>query len=850
MRLSLPTLLLMILVAGPQWTAAQSWSLVWADEFDYVGAPDPAKWTYDIGGGGWGNSESQFYTDRQENARADGDNLIIEARAEPTSGSSYSSARLKTAGRMAWKYGRVEARAIVPSAEGTWPAIWMLSEDEAYGVWPASGEIDIMEHAGRDPGLIHTSLHLQAGNGLSGNFPTGTKRVSTATTEFHVYAVEWEPREIRFYIDGELVDLRFPGTSTQGSYVNPQQGWSDWPYDQPFHILLNVAVGGTFGGSTIDDSAFPAQMLIDYVRVYERTGTLPDVNLTAVPTSVEAGATLTLEASASDPDGQMESTALLQGEITIQQQAGGQASVTLENVQPGCYSVSALATDTAGWQSQTDAQGITVGDGCPQAPATMVASALPGRIELEHYDLGGNGVAYTDLDAANSAGAFRADESVEVALTDDGARYYVTGIARREWIEYTVDIDPGTYQIDAEVRGSGGFALEIDGVDVAEFDIATNPDWHAVRAENVTLPAGIQVLRFAPSQAGFEIDHLTFAETGAAPLVSLDEPAAGTIEIGGELTLTATATDPDEDLAAVSFLQGIGILATFQQGPYQTQVTGISAGCYSLSVHAVDSRGNESMTQPVSIQAGSACEQAPYLMRPATIPGPIRLAYFDLGDAHSDLTVGDGVFRAEPVDLAWDAAEGYYLTNVSSREWVEYTVDVPAAGSFSLSARVRSSAGGAFELESDGQGLGGRRDIASTGGNWETQQLGTVDLAAGTHVLRVDVRSGGFEMALLRFSAPGTTAVSPDLPSEITLGAAFPNPTRGQLSLPVSVPAPALLTVEVSDIFGRRVRFDRHRIQAGGSVLTTSLEGLASGTYVLSISVEGERVSRSVTVVR
>ncbi|NNE68820.1 MAG: family 16 glycosylhydrolase, partial [Rhodothermales bacterium] len=785
LRILIPFLLLTGF--GAHQAAAQNWTLVWADEFDYTGAPDPTKWDYDIGGGGWGNQELQFYTDRTENARVDGSTLIVEARAEATSGSSYSSARLKTMGKMAWKYGRIEARAQVPTAEGTWPAIWMLSEDTAYGTWPASGEIDIMEHAGRDPGLIHTSLHLEAGNGLTGNFPTGTKRVSTATTDFHVYAVEWEPREIRFYIDDELVDLRFPGTSTSGAYVNPQRGWQEWPYDQPFHVLINLAIGGTFGGSTVDNGAFPAQLLVDYVRVYENTGTLPNVTLGSVPSTVDAGGSLMLNATASDPDGQMESTELLQGEVALLKQSGGSASLTLQNVQPGCYSVSARGTDEAGWQTQTDPVDVVVGTGCPQAPVTMAPQPIPGTVQAEYYDLGGSGVAYTDLDPANNAGAFRADESVEVALSADGSRYYVTGIARREWIEYTVDVDAGTYLIEADVRGAGGFSLELDGAAVADFSLPSNSDWHTVSATDVTLPGGVQVLRFAPSQAGFELDFISFEETGAAPMASLDEPAvSGTIAAGGDLALAASVSDPDQDLAEVSFMQGIGVLATFQQAPFQATVNGVSEGCYSVWARAIDSRGNEGMTELREIQAGSSCAQAPYLMRPAAIPGPIRLAYFDLGPGHSDLTTGDGVFRSEPVDLAWDADEGYYLTDVASREWVEYTIEVRTAGTYDVSARVRTAAGGGFELEVDGQALGGRRDVAATGGDWQTQQLGSVDLAAGTQVLRIDVRSGGFEMATLRFSAPGTTALNPDLPSILEIGAAYPNPANRMLSIPVT----------------------------------------------------------------
>lgn len=248
-----------------EWPDDPQWQQVWGDEFQYQGAPDASKWTFEIGGGGWGNQEAQFYTDRRDNARVDGENLIIEAKKETYSGNSYTSARLNS--RETWTYGRYEIRAKLPAGRGTWPALWMLAENDTYGdqYWPDNGEIDIMEHVGYEEGVVHATVHTEAYNHLQGTQRGDSKTVPTATSEFHVYAMEWTPSEIRAYIDGDLY-FRFANERLSTSSAN----YAEWPFDQPFFLLMNIAVGGTWGGAQgIDDSAFPQTMEVDYVRVYQ-----------------------------------------------------------------------------------------------------------------------------------------------------------------------------------------------------------------------------------------------------------------------------------------------------------------------------------------------------------------------------------------------------------------------------------------------------------------------------------------------------------------------------------------------------------------------------------------------------
>ena len=243
------------------------WELIWADEFNYTGLPDPQKWNFDVGGAGWGNRELQYYTEwREENGRVENGMLIIEARQEDWGVHEYTSARLISKGYGAWTYGRIEVKAKLPSGRGTWPAIWMLPSLKTYGDggWPDNGEIDVMEHVGFDPDIVHSSIHTRAYHHSINTHKTGKMHLRTARTEFNVYAVEWTPEEIRAYVNEQHYF-----TFRNERLTNLAADYKQWPFDQPFYLVLNIAVGGTWGGAReIDRSIWPQRMEIDYVRVY------------------------------------------------------------------------------------------------------------------------------------------------------------------------------------------------------------------------------------------------------------------------------------------------------------------------------------------------------------------------------------------------------------------------------------------------------------------------------------------------------------------------------------------------------------------------------------------------------
>lgn len=267
-RQALFSLLALLLLPLPGLLHAQ-YTLVWADEFDQPdgSAPDPANWNYDIGTGnnGWGNSEQQYYTDRTENARIEGGQLIIEARREDFGGRLYTSARLKTQGKKEWTYGKIEARIKVPDGlSGLWPAFWTLGANFGEVGWPLCGEIDIMEYVSRNPNEIFGTIHgpLYSGGASISQTYTFPGPVSD---DFHVFAVEWLPGMIRWYVDGVMYHSATPDT-----IGSTRAGPKEWVFDDsPHFLILNIAIGGIFGGTIDPDLQFPAQMQVDYVRVYE-----------------------------------------------------------------------------------------------------------------------------------------------------------------------------------------------------------------------------------------------------------------------------------------------------------------------------------------------------------------------------------------------------------------------------------------------------------------------------------------------------------------------------------------------------------------------------------------------------
>ena len=256
---------------------AAAWTLTWSDEFDQDGAVDPAKWSIDEWPARVVNDEDQAYTARPRNLRVEDGYLVIEAHKEDYQNAAYTSGRIHSRGKGDFLYGRFEVRAKVPRGKGTWSAAWMLPSDpfryattcgegdtwqgsETCDAWPNSGEMDILEHVGYETGHVHGTVHNRAYYWINWEQRKGRILLDSADEAFHVYALEWSPERVDIFVDETLYF----------TYVNEQDGWKSWPYDHPFHLVLNLAVGGAWGraGGGIDDTMFPQRMLVDYVRVY------------------------------------------------------------------------------------------------------------------------------------------------------------------------------------------------------------------------------------------------------------------------------------------------------------------------------------------------------------------------------------------------------------------------------------------------------------------------------------------------------------------------------------------------------------------------------------------------------
>lgn len=241
----------------------KEWKLVWADEFNKPGLPDSSRWIFETQGNawGWGNNELQYYTNRNlSNASISKGTLKIKVIRQEVEGKKYTSARISTAGKFDFTYGKVEVRAKLPGGVGIWPAIWMLGSSISTTKWPDCGEIDIMEHVGYVKDSIFGTVHTAAYNHVIGTQKGQTVFIKEPYTQFHLYGIEWTKKKIDFLIDGKVFY----------TVPNEHKTVKEWPFDQPFYLVLNVAVGGNFGGKMgVNDNIFPATMEVDYVRVYQ-----------------------------------------------------------------------------------------------------------------------------------------------------------------------------------------------------------------------------------------------------------------------------------------------------------------------------------------------------------------------------------------------------------------------------------------------------------------------------------------------------------------------------------------------------------------------------------------------------
>jgi beta-glucanase (GH16 family) len=479
---------------------------VWAEEFDGADL-DAARWTCPTHHGVVRSArDAGFYTDRPANVRIEDGRLKIMARKEAFDLASYTTARLHTHGKRAFTYGRFSVRMKVPVAAGVRPQVGLRPVELKYGGWPASGGVDIVDAV---DGVPHAALHF------GGSGPRGT-HVADRYPEadggargdgFHVYTLEWQPYEIRWYCDGELVAVRNDWSSAGGPYPAP--------FDRPFYIAVGLAVENP---EAAEREGWPYALEIDWIRVAQAEGNrAPSVRLLqpAADATIPAGGDVLLRAEASDPDGDLAGVAFYQGMTRLG--LDREPPFAFDWAAPdGCYTVTARAVDEAGF-ARAESVEITVGRGCPPTPFGGTPARIPGRIEAENFDESRKGEAYFDTDPGNNGGAYRRESAVDIEPCSDGG-FNLGWMIGGEWTRYTVEVaETSAYDVRCRVASPNDTArirLELDGENITgPLTIPNTGDWQSfadVTVRGVRLTAGEHVLRMVVEREGLNLDYIEF----------------------------------------------------------------------------------------------------------------------------------------------------------------------------------------------------------------------------------------------------------------------------------------------------------------------------------------------------
>lgn len=472
--------------------AKGDYEIYWCDEFDYRGLPDDTKWNYDVGGHGWGNNEIQYYkrADR-DNVIVKDDNLIITARKETYQNRHYTSTRLLSKGKFDFKYGYIEFRAKLPDVGGTWPALWMLGDIDKYG-WPECGEIDVMEHVANDLNVVHGSIHTTDYNHTNNTQKTA-KIILDDVTEYHTYAVEWTPKQVRFFID----DINY-FTFNNDEINNPNNLHSSWPFDDGMFIIMNIAVGGW--GGTPDPKFTEAKMYVDYVRVYQKD--FPEIEEDDItPSSIEnLSAKTEKHRTTLTWDAAKDNLGVKYYEIY--------ASKVGDTGEPVLVGTSNIPTYTVSGLEQNSKYDITVyavdfnaniGEGATIQITTGAYPTIPTRIEAEDYlDMSG-----IDVEPTSDEGG-----GVNVGWMDQGDHlvYYINV---EESGYYTID-----YRVSVNQSGAG-YAIYLNDDDeplVTTTFSSTGgwQNWRTVESDAFFLEKGTHKITLKITASGSNLNWLEF----------------------------------------------------------------------------------------------------------------------------------------------------------------------------------------------------------------------------------------------------------------------------------------------------------------------------------------------------
>ncbi|MBN2696020.1 MAG: family 16 glycosylhydrolase [Bacilli bacterium] len=469
------------------------WQPIWCDEFSVDGLPDTSKWWYDTGASGWGNSELQYYTASDpDNARVEDGLLHITAIKEDYLGADYTSARLVTKYRGDWEYGRVQIMAKMPSGRGLWSALWMLPTDWEYGGWPDSGEIDIMEYVGYDKPTVYGTIHTAAFNHSLGTQIGFNTDVLTVESEFHLYEMIWEPRKIDLYVDGNK--YAFFGFNPE---INVERdNYEAWPFDQRFHLIMNIAVGGTWGGAQgVDDAIFPQSMVIDYVRVYQKDyagmDRYPPGDIASITVQDDSDSHLKIKWEKAVDDVMVKEYYVFVDGVLYDSTSLN--AMLISNLEPETqYVIDVCAKDFKGQIGECRTLNVTTD------PVQLVTE----KIEAEDY-LSMSGVTLQ-------------------STTDVGGGLNVGWIDTNDYLEYSLRVaESGTYRVSYRVA-SNSLAGEIKIYSGGVLPLTTTSlpvtggwqIWTDVISDEFSLNEGVYTFKIRASLGGFNLNYFTFEKVG------------------------------------------------------------------------------------------------------------------------------------------------------------------------------------------------------------------------------------------------------------------------------------------------------------------------------------------------
>jgi beta-glucanase (GH16 family) len=548
-------------------TTVANWELVWFDEFEGTEV-DLSKWNYEVGGGGWGNGEAQYYTNGANSSVADGF-LSIEARKESYGGSQYTSSRMNNGGKGDFVYGRIEVRAKLPSTGGTWPAIWTLPTDWIYGSWPDCGEIDIMEHTGNNLGHVFGTIHTGAYNHQDGTAQSGGLMYPDVSTAFHTYTLEWYPDHLDWYYDDEIVF----------TFQNEYETFAEWPYDIEHHLMLNVAIGGGLGGNINANGTWPQQMMVDYVRIYDFDLGEGDEIAPTAPADLQtqvSGITVELSWTRSTDNKYVKQYYIFKDDVLIDSVSG--TAYELNYLEPATeYIFSIQAEDFAGNLSEKVSVSVSTGE--------IQHIPIPGKFQAENF--------------------LYMDGMLTQSCADAGGGLNIAYIDPDDWMEYSVDVaSTGKYFLAsraASLTTKGRFQL-LDEYNIILTTVETPitgdwQNWETTVSEGFNLEEGIQRLTIKSLVHEYNLNWFAITQDSSEYAVAT-EPAMNVYDriypnpLFGDILTIELASHASDALVSIYTIDGKEVFKQeFRNGGNKLTIDNLhlEPGVYMLMIGSGDS---------------------------------------------------------------------------------------------------------------------------------------------------------------------------------------------------------------------------------------------------------------------